>query len=233
MIVNLPSPGPAGMVKIPGGEYVAGLDPDLALAECRKYYGKCKREWFTDETPAMRTVESFSMDKYEGTQAEFEKGMGNNPSGFKGPNLPVENVTWHEADEYCRKVGKRLPTEWEWEKAAKGGSGTIYPWGNELQSGKANICDMNCEYDWKASEIDDGYKNTSPVGSYPPNGYGLHDMAGNVWEWTASDYRDSDEIKVLRGGSWNAGPNSTRSAFRDYYFHPGRRFDYVGFRCAQ
>ena len=101
-----PSPGPAGMVKIPGGEYVAGLDPDLALAECRKYYGKCKREWFTDETPAMRTVESFSMDKYEVTQAEFEKVMGNNPSGFKGPNLPVENVTWHEADEYCRKVGE-------------------------------------------------------------------------------------------------------------------------------
>ena len=177
------------------------------------------------------SVRTFSMDKYEVTQKEYEKVMGNNPSEFKGSNLPVEQVTWYEAKDYCKKVGKRLPTEWEWEKAAKGGRNSIYPWGDEFESGKANICDVNCEHDWKSSEFDDGYKTTSPVGSYPPNGYGLYDMAGNVWEWTSSDWDKEGKYKVLRGGSWDGNPYNTRSANR-YNNGPGLRIGF-GFRCAQ
>ena len=223
---------PKGMVKIPGGEYTAGLDADIAFAECNKYLDNCKRSWFTDETPHGETVRSFNMDKYEVTQAEYERVMGENPSNFKGKNLPVERVTWHEAKAYCERVGKRLPTEWEWEKAAKGGRDTIYPWGDEFDGSKANFCDRNCKFDWKAGQFDDGYKNTAPVGSYPPNGYGLHDMAGNVWEWTASDYDGSGTRKVLRGGSWYDFPYGMRSAYRGR-IGPSGRDDILGFRCAQ
>ncbi|MDO8303690.1 MAG: SUMF1/EgtB/PvdO family nonheme iron enzyme, partial [Sedimentisphaerales bacterium] len=204
---------PTGMAKIPGGTFYAGLEGEI-------------------DNP-VRTLEiaTFSMDKYEVTQSDFERVMGSNPSKFKGSKLPVERVTWHEADAYCKKVGKRLPTEWEWEKAAKAGSRTAYYWGDTAESGKANFCDRNCEGDWKSSQFDDGYKNTSPVGSYAPNGYGLYDMAGNVWEWTASDY-DNTGRKVLRGGSWNDSPYDSRTAFRVNY-EIGSRHIHNGFRCVQ
>ena len=208
------SPGPPGMVKIPGGTFYAGAQNE------------------SDNPVRELEIGTFSMDKYEVTQAEYEKVMGNNPSIFKGSNLPVENVTWHEAETYCRRVGKRLPTEWEWEKAAKGGSNTMYPWGNEVLPGKANFCDVNCEFSWKASRFDDGYKYTAPVGSYPPNGFGLYDMAGNVWEWTASDYDDGGGHKVLRGGSWNYIADYLRSADR-YGDDPGNHHFNNGFRCVQ
>ena len=222
---------PAGMVRIIGGEYTAGLDADVALAECKKYYDKCERSWFTNETPHDETVGSFNMDKYEVRQAEYERVMGENPSYFKGANLPVESVSWHEAKAYCEKVGKRLPTEWEWEYAAKGGRDSLYPWGNKVESWKANFCDANCALSWKRSEFDDGHSQTAPVGSYPPNSYGLHDMSGNVWEWTSSDYNDNGKNKVLRGGSWFGIPSGVRSASRGWG-GPTYRVNAGGFRCA-
>ena len=85
-------------------------------------------------------------------------------------------------------MGKRLPTEAEWEKAARGKTVTKYYWGNEMESGKANFCDANCLYDWKAEQFNDGYVNTAPVGSYAPNEYGLYDLMGNVWEWVKDWY---------------------------------------------
>ena len=172
------------------------------------------------------------MDKYEVTQAEFEAVMGNNPSRFKGANRPVEKVTWNEANVYCKKVGKRLPTGYEWGKAAKAGTTTTYYWGNAMESGKANFCDTNCEYGWKKNKFDDGYKTTAPVGSFAANPFGLHDMAGNVWEWTASDSDTNHVPKVLRGGSWRGEEYGMRSAFSTSYDPPDRA-NGTGFRCSQ
>jgi len=187
------------------------------------------------------------MDQYEVTQQDFERVMGKNPSEYKGSNNPVESVTWHEAKRYCERVGKRLPTEAQWEKAAKGGRDALYPWGNQMESHKANFCDLNCNSDWKAAKFDDGYATTAPVGSYSSNGYGLYDMAGNVWEWVNDWYEggayktasrndpqgpSGGSKKVLRGGSWYVRPYNVRTASRGGY-DPSFRGNVFGFRCVQ
>ncbi|MBI4384658.1 MAG: SUMF1/EgtB/PvdO family nonheme iron enzyme [Nitrospinae bacterium] len=179
--------------------------------------GRLASENISGEMP----VGGFCMDKYETTQAEYEKVMGRNPSHFKGGNLPMEQVTWYEADTYCNKVGKRLPTEWEWEYAARGGTATTYHWG-----------DSEAGIEGYAWFMGNSENKTHAVGEKKPNQYGLYDMAGNVWEWTASDYDNSGKKKVLRSGAWNNTPYASRAAFRDS-FDLGSRDSLVGFRCAQ
>ncbi|MFQ5671789.1 MAG: formylglycine-generating enzyme family protein [Nitrospinales bacterium] len=167
------------------------------------------------EAPKKMTLDTFYMDQYEVTQKKFQSLMGNNPSDMKGPDRPVESVTWFEAREYCNKLGKRLPTEWEWEKAARAGSTTKFFWGNRAMPGYTEFLGM-----WKEGH--------NPVGSFKPNAYGLYDMAGNVWEWTATD---EDGKKVMRGGSWYNGAHNQRHANR-ITNPPGRRNADMGFRCA-
>ncbi|PIQ98141.1 MAG: hypothetical protein COV67_00545 [Nitrospinae bacterium CG11_big_fil_rev_8_21_14_0_20_56_8] len=196
----------------------------------------------------------FKMDKTEVTQGAFQAAMGTNPSRFKGADLPVEMVTYLEAKGYCEKSGKRLPTEAEWEYAARGGTRTLYYWGNEVDPSRGNFCDQNCDLNIRAAGSD-GFKHTAPVRSFPPNPFGLYDMAGNVSEWV-SDWFDeryyfmsprenpqgpqrADELtmrggtnyKVLRGGAWETDGRSLQSAWRkglwvDY------RIEGLGFRCA-
>jgi formylglycine-generating enzyme required for sulfatase activity len=190
---------PSKMSFIPGGVFLAGV---------------------VDSLKDM-SINALCMDQYEVTQADYERVIGKNPSRFKGENRPVEVVSWHEAKAYCKKVGKRLPTEWEWEKAAKAGTTTKYYWGDDVGRNNAN-CD-GCGSRWD----DDG---TAPVGSFSANPFGLHDTAGNVWEWTDSDYDAKD--KVIRGGSWGHGPDVVRSAFRNM-FTPSVRNFCIGFRCAK
>ncbi|MBI5749164.1 MAG: SUMF1/EgtB/PvdO family nonheme iron enzyme [Nitrospinae bacterium] len=213
-VASLPPPPPPvqpqaklaekdNMVLIPSGEFMAGEPKSLKGM----------------------VLSAFYIDKYEVTQRKYEQVMGKNPSNFKGSffksctDCPMEQVTWFEADEYCRKVGKRLPTEWEWEKAAKGGTTTKYYWGES--EGMAG------DYTWYGKNSGD---KTHPVGQKKPNAYRLYDMVGNVREWTSSD-SDSNG-KVLRGGSWNSSPFSLGSYVRNSDAPTARSGGDNGFRCV-
>ena len=143
-------------------------------------------------------------------------------SDWNQPDHPVVGVSYYEARAYAKWANKRLPTEQEWEKAARGTDGRKYPWGEEFDVERCN-------------SDKSGLKRTTPVKTYA-NGispYGCYDMAGNVWEWTASWYEESSkEHQVLRGGSWANEPVFLRSAFRTRYSPDGRDAN-IGFRCAQ
>ncbi len=136
-------------------------------------------------------VSSFKMDTKEVSQVAFQSVMGNNPSHFPGGNLPVDSVAWMEAKEYCKRSGKRLPTEAEWEYAARAGTQTNFYWGDDYDATKANYCDGSCELNVRVADASDGFKNTAPVGSFPPNPFGLYDMAGNVSEWVFDSHDPS------------------------------------------
>nr|XP_019574642.1 PREDICTED: sulfatase-modifying factor 2 isoform X5 [Rhinolophus sinicus] len=116
--------------------------------------------------------------------------------------LPVVHVSWNDARAYCAWQGKRLPTEEEWEFAARGGlEGQVYPWGNQFQPGRSNLWQGKFP---KGDKAEDGFHGLSPVNAFPPqNNYGLYDLMGNVWEWTASPYQGAgQDMRVLRGASW-------------------------------
>jgi formylglycine-generating enzyme required for sulfatase activity len=237
-----------GMVLIPEGEFTAGYSAKLAQKQCLKNNKVCKQKWFRDEEPRHRVfLPAFYIDQYEVSQGDFQKVMRQNPSDFKADKNPVESVSWYEAMEYCQAVGKRMPTEAEWEKAAKGGKTTLYSWGDEFQSGKANMCDAHCSERWKESQFNDGYKTTSPVGSFPPNDFGVFDMAGNVYEWVMDWYDEGyyttinsktpigpqkGKQKVFRGGSWINYSVGVRPTDRTGG-KTGKRLNFVGFRCAK
>ncbi|MBI4829392.1 MAG: SUMF1/EgtB/PvdO family nonheme iron enzyme [Nitrospinae bacterium] len=191
----------------------------------------------SDETPVHRIcLDGFLLDKYEAPQAAFAKVMKANPSQRRDcPHCPVEMVTWFEAKAYCEGLGKRLPTEAEWEYAAReGGKKVKFGTGkDELTRRDANVASRGPE----------------PAGGYPPNALGLHDMAGNVWEWTADwyfddyeAYRDREfknpkgpsigEFRVTRGGSWGLRASSARASARNP-IRPHKGFNSVGFRCAK
>ncbi len=231
--------GPVEMVAIKGGCFKMGSEKGAPLE--RPVHEVC--------------LKPFKMDKFEVSQSAFQATMGHNPSRYKGADLPAEMVTWHEAEEYCKKTNKRLPTEAEWEFAARGGTSSEYYWGEEFDASKSNFCDSTCVLNDRAQNMTDGFAFTAPVGSFPANPYGLHDMAGNVHEWVAdwleekyyfkspkdnpqgpertnpTDRRGGGNRKVLRGGAWETNMGSVRSAARKG-FVTDYRIESFGFRCA-
>ncbi|MBP2678602.1 MAG: protein 3-oxoalanine-rating enzyme family protein [Deltaproteobacteria bacterium] len=195
-----------------------------------------------DERPAHEVcISDFHIGKFEVTQGEWEKVMGGNPSYFKkGPRYPVEQVSWNDAQEFLRKMnatsGKqyRLPTEAEWEYAARSG-GKL-----EKYAGFSDLPDLE-SYAWYEKNAGG---STHPVGGKKPNGLGLYDMTGNVFEWVhdwkgnySSSSRDdpqgpsSGSYRVLRGGSWNYIPRLLRASARNLH-PPDARLSSYGFRVA-
>ena len=274
----------AEMVLIPAGEFQMGSDDSNA----------------EDHEKPVHTVyvDAFYIDKYEVTNAQFKAFVDANPQWQKdridakfhnGPylyewngndypageaNHPVIDVSWYAAMAYAQWVGKRLPTEAEWEKAARGGLvGKKYPWGNVAPNGtQCNFADKNLSErwsenwteifgrNWSDENADDGYSITAPIGSYPPNGYGLYDMAGNAAEWcldaydagfyrrsprrnplagemtrreVMTNYQNVTTDRVMRGGSWLFNARFLRVADRTWFSPTHSLMKLVGFRCAR
>ena len=211
----------------------AQADYSAALARYQSSY-----DW---EKPAheVTLTKPYYMAKFLATQEQYQQVMGSNPSNFKGPNLPVETVSWDDAQDFCKKVSVkaglsvRLPTDAEWEFACRAGTTTTYYSGDaDADLGRAAWYGANS-----------GGK-THPVGQKEPNAFGLYDMLGNVWEWCQDWYgeyrpeaavnpqgRPQGEYRVLRGGSWYDDPWFCRSAVR-YGFTPGFRYVGIGFRLV-
>ena len=191
------------------------------------------------------------MGATEVTQAQWQKVMGSKPSFFKGDELPVEQISWDGAVDFCKRLSEmpeekkagrkyRLPTEAEWEYACRAGTTTPFHFGSQLNGRQAN-CDGTLPYgtDTKGPDLE----KTSPIGTYPANAWGLYDMHGNVWEW-CSDWSGeyptgsvtdpigpaTGSLRVFRGGCWIKDAVLCRSAYRNGDVPPIRRF--LGFRVA-
>ena len=250
-IERLAKDAPSGMVPVPAGEFRMGsTEEDIAVAMQR--CPQCPEESFVRETPAhVVALDTFFIDRHEVTTAdyvEFLKAASRPiPEHWQEGSLPkhakkpVIGVTWEDATEYCKGKGKRLPTEAEWEKAARGIDGRRYPWGNERPNVSWANFDKCCVWT--------GYGLLTPVGSLEKgvSPYGAHDMAGNVREWVqdwyderyyaASPKKDPPgphhgTEKVVRGGGWlqlDTGVRATAREKRD----PTARSTSVGFRCAK
>jgi serine/threonine-protein kinase len=230
-----------------------GSDADKGLTACRKLFerisnNECERSWFEREEPVRtRDLDAYYIDQTEVTNAQYQKcvadGACDPPAGASSntqneyygnsqyEDYPVIYVSWHDAQAYCEWAERRLPTEAEWEKAARGEKGLTFPWGKAFVRNRLNFCDVNCVSTWNNPNYDDGYKETAPVGSYPAGAspYGVLDMSGNVWEWVADRYGGD---RGLRGGSWYSAGNFTRAAGRSGK-PPDRKSGDIGFRCAR
>ena len=236
---------PEGMLLLNGGEFKMGRDDGTDL----------------DQPSHLMTVKPFYMDTNEVTNAAYKKFIDETnhaaPSLWKGgtypegqENFPVTDVTWEDANAYAKWAGKRLPTEEEWEFAARGTDGRLYPWGETYKPGVANIND-------DTAALTNGVK-TQPVGSFSEgkSPFGLFDLAGNAFEWTSSalkaypggklppESETYQNLKVIRGGSWRSEPKQASATYRRGW--PATRKDWpegiapdkidytaIGFRCAQ
>ncbi|TRU19088.1 MAG: peptidase C14 [Microcystis aeruginosa Ma_QC_B_20070730_S2] len=244
------------MVAIPGGTFTMGTEDE----EIERLVKKFDRQYFSREKPQHQvTLPSFYMGKYPITQAQWQAiaatakidiDLETNPSNFTGNELPVERVTWYQATEFCKRLSRetkqeyRLPSEAEWEYACRAGTTTPFYFGETITGKLANHNASNTYADEPKGEY---RKETTPVGQFPPNAFGLYDMHGNVWEWCADTWHDNydgaptdgsvwtkngnDNRSPLRGGSWCNYPYYCRSAYRFSNSRRDNSFDF-GFRVV-
>jgi len=224
--------GSPGIVRVPAGEFWYGCN--------RSVEKKC---YSADKPGRQITLPAFQIDKTEVTVSAYEAcvraGKCTKPDRGRYCNWekpgrerhPINCVDWNQAKAYCAWEGKRLPSEQEWEKAARGRDGRKYPWGNRGVSCSRAVIDE----DGKVNSNDGcGRKSTWPVGSKPSGAspYGVLDMSGNLWEWTSGWYSATKETRVVRGGSWARRPEEARASARRRG-GPASRYHDIGFRCAQ
>jgi len=245
--------GPEGMVRIPAGEFTMGTD-EVDPEDTALKLGLVK-PWYEDEHPAHRVrLPVYFIDRFEVTVDQFKKfsettGHRVPPSWLDGAppageeRLPMVLVTFDDAQAYCRWAGKRLPTEEEWEKAARGSDARVYPWGNQFDPDRANV--------------GGSHPNRMPIGSFPKGAspYGVQDLIGNVWEWTDSWYRPypgndyqspnfKRSVRVIRGNSWSPIGHFSPEMHKKLVLHhstatfrlfapPEAAIEDVGFRCAR
>ncbi|MEA5597379.1 formylglycine-generating enzyme family protein [Rivularia sp. UHCC 0363] len=246
------------MVLIQGGSFQMGSPED-------------EIERWDDEVQHLVTVSTFFMGKYPVTQAQWqavaampkaERDLEPDPSNFKGGNRLVEQISWHEATEFCQRLAQytgrpyRLPSEAEWEYACRAGTTTPFYFGETITTDLANYCgeDRTIKEKFYSGSYGRGGKGsyreeTTDVGDFPANAWGLYDMHGNVWEWCEDHWHDNfegapedgsawldpeaeeDAKRVLRGGSWGFNPRNCRSATRNYR-DAGTRLSNNGFRVV-
>ncbi len=238
------------MISIPAGRFNMGTaqdDPDAYRQELPRHQVVLDAFWI-DRTEVSNAQYARCVEANSCTPPRFD--WSRTRDTYYGDSAyddyPVVFVNWQQADDYCQWAGARLPTEAEWEYAARGPKALIYPWGDEFDGARLNYCDTNCGERNADEAFDDSHEDTAPVGSYPAGASwcGALDMSGNVWEWTA-DWFDwygqgpddnptgppSGEHRVWRGGSWGNVPKETRSAVRNWITAPSTS-DITGFRCA-
>ncbi len=205
----------------------------------------------SNESPQHQvTVPSFFMAKYQLTQAQYQAIMGVNLSAFKGDNRPVENVSWDDAVAFCQKLiqkignNYRLPSEAEWEYACRAGTKTPFYFGDNINP---DLVNYNGNYPYKSAPKGKYRQQTTDVGTFPPNAFGLYNMHGNVWEWCEDDWhenyinaptdgsawnsRSGGDRKFIRGGSWSANAMYCRSAYRATALRADRNH-FCGFRVV-
>ncbi|HEY3359114.1 MAG TPA: SUMF1/EgtB/PvdO family nonheme iron enzyme [Polyangia bacterium] len=268
---------PAGMALVPAGTFVMGSSNEevaAAIRACAAEYGParapagCNRSFFDPELPKRRVfLRAFALDRLEVSVAEYRacvRAGACDPGALVAqdprltrPEGPMTGVTWDEAVAFCRAQGKRLPTEAEWEKAARGGSGRLWPWGGGWDPRRANHGRVSVELALRYLDPElhrdadgaDGFRLTAPVGSFPAGAspYGVLDLAGNAAEWTAdvfaldppqarsaADPRGPAQgpLRTVRGGSFLDPSFRLRAAWRGAA-EPGTRSSERGFRCAK
>jgi formylglycine-generating enzyme required for sulfatase activity len=263
------------MVLVPAGEFEMGADAEVVFGEFQKLVDPEYWDvnlLLSMEPVHTVNLDDYYIDKFEVTNAqyaEFLNEQGNQQeSGAAWLNdqsddaliflnsgswqskegygdHPVIQVTWYGARAYCQWRGARLPSEAEWEKAARGTDGRLYPWGSDYDGGRLNVCDSNCPFPFAISEHDDGYFRTAPVNTYSDgvSPYGIFNMTGNVSEWVedwldiypGGDPESSDSFgrvqRVKRGGSWST-TGAVGTTFR-VGVEPDEAWPTIGFRCSR
>ena len=225
------------MVQIPEGPFVMGSRDDDSDPDEKPEHQVYLKSYFID----LREVIRSEYDRFAKMTKRVPRKIEvfeDDPAKLLKADLPAVAVTWDDAEAYCKWAGKRLPTEAEWEKAARGERKRRYPWGDEFLQGHANI-----------DGSEDGFRYLAPPGSFDAgrSPYGLYDMAGNVGEWVADSYDESfyqkspyrdpkgpdqGDQRIIRGGSWRETKKNARSSKR-FQAKPWRHDITVGFRCAK
>jgi formylglycine-generating enzyme required for sulfatase activity len=245
------------MVEIPGGTFEMGSDAPAAHGSERPVHRVTLKTFRLDRTEV--TVGAYAECVRAGACREPEPYVDQRGNyrifcNWKNPDNrllhPINCVDFEMATSFCRWAHKRLPTEEEWEYGAREGRGGVYPWGDDMpDETRLNACGAGCRDNLVTKgfpappplyEANDDWPETAPVGSFPAgaSAHGILDMAGNVWEWTASEYAPYDggpteKKRVLRGGSWGGGDPRTERATGRFRLAPETSAQFLGFRCAQ